>query len=77
MRSAIFVVLILSTTALSTLPFFFNWANRIEPTLLGLPFAFLWQIGLSLLGAFFLACWYLSDSYSGALEIDVIPEEKP
>jgi hypothetical protein len=77
MRSAIFLLLILTTTVLATFPVFFTWANRIEPTLLGLPFAFLWQIGLALLGAVFLACWYLSDNASGALDIEVTPEERP
>ena len=77
MRSAIFLLLVLTTTALATFPVFFTWANRIEPTFLGLPFAFLWQIGLALLGAFFLACWYLSDSKSGALDLVVTPEERP
>lgn len=77
MRSAIFLLLVLTTTALATFPVFFTWANRIEPTLLGLPFAFLWQIGLALLGAVFLACWYRSDSTSRALDLEVTPEEKP
>lgn len=75
MRSAIFLVLILSTIVLATFPFFFTWANRIEPSLLGLPFSFLWQIGLALLGAFFLACWYLAESRAGELDIEVKAEE--
>jgi len=75
MRSAIFILLILTTTILATFPTFFIWANRVEPSLLGLPFAFLWQIGLALLGAFFLACWYLAESRSGDLDIEVEAEE--
>lgn len=75
MRTAIFLVLILSTIVLATFPVFFTWANRVEPTFLGLPFAFLWQIALALLGALFLACWYLAESRSGDLEIEVTAEE--
>lgn len=75
MRTTIFLVLILSIIMLATFPPFFTWANRIEPTLMGLPFAFLWQIALALLGAFILACWYLVDSRSGVLDISVEAEE--
>lgn len=71
MRTAVFVLLILATTTLSTLPFVFKWANRIEPTLLGLPFAFLWQIGLALLAAIFFVGWYLADERRGRLDVDV------
>lgn len=78
MRTAIFVSLILATTALSTVPFIFTWANRIEPWLLGLPFAFAWHIGLALLNALLFACWYLSDSRNGVLDVDVTAtEQKP
>lgn len=75
MRTAIFLVLILSTIVLATFPIFFTWANRIEPSFMGLPFAFLWQIALALLGAFILACWYLVESRSGELDIEVNAEE--
>ncbi len=71
MRAAVFVLLILATSALSTLPFVFQWANRIEPTLLGLPFAFLWQFGLALLAAMFFIGWYLADKRRGRLDVDV------
>jgi len=77
MRSTIFLILILSTTAFATFPYFFVWANRIEPSFMGLSFAFLWQIGLALLGAFFLACWYLVENRSGDLDIEVTLEERP
>lgn len=75
MRTTIFLVLMLSTIVLATFPTFFTWTNRIEPTVLGLPFAFLWQIALALLGAFILACWYLAESRSGDLDIEVEAEE--
>lgn len=75
MRTTIFLVLILSTIVLATFPVFFTWANRIEPSFMGLSFAFLWQIVLALLGALFLACWYLAENRSGDLDIEVEPEE--
>ncbi|MBL1458327.1 hypothetical protein [Methylophaga sp.] len=74
MRSAIFLLLILATIVLATFPIFFTWANRVEPSFIGLPFAFLWQIAMALLGAFFLACWYLVESRSGDLDIEVESE---
>lgn len=74
MRSALFVLLILTTTALSTIPVVFIWANRIEPTFWGLPFAFIWHIGLALLAALIFALWYHSDERHGALDIDVSSE---
>lgn len=77
MRSIIFLILILSTSALATIPYFFVWANRIEPSVMGIPFAFLWQLGLALLSSFFLACWYLTESRNGDLDIEVTPEERP
>ncbi|MCB2427959.1 hypothetical protein [Methylophaga pinxianii] len=75
MRTTIFLILILTTIVLATFPFFFTWANRIEPSFIGLPFAFLWQIAMALLGAFLLACWYLAESRGGALDISVEAEE--
>lgn len=74
MRLAIILLLGLTTSALASFPIIFTWANRIAPTLPGLPFAFLWQIRLVLLGAFSLACWYLLDSKSRALDLGVTPE---
>ncbi|HET8807017.1 MAG TPA: hypothetical protein VFM76_01420 [Methylophaga sp.] len=76
-RSAIFVILILSTTFLSTFPPVFLWANTIEPRWLGLPFALIWHLSLALIAAIFFAGWYLADSRGGALDIDVTVEPKP
>lgn len=74
-RSALFITLILATTFLSTYPPVFLWANTIEPRWLGLPFAMIWHIGLSLVAAVFFASWYLLESRSGAMELDVEVEE--
>jgi hypothetical protein len=74
-RSALFITLILATTFLSTYPPVFLWANTIEPRWLGLPFAMVWHIGLSLVAAVFFASWYLLESRSGAMELDVEVEK--
>ncbi len=74
MRQLIFTILILGTTLLATFPPVFLWANRIDPNLWGLPFAFLWQIALALLGALIFACWYLAEQRSGDLDITVNAE---
>jgi hypothetical protein len=73
--SALFITLILTTTFLSTYPPIFLWANTIEPRWLGLPFAMIWHIGLSLVAAVIFASWYLLESRSGAMELDVDVEK--
>lgn len=75
MRQAIFTTLILSMTMLATFPPVFMWANRVQPDLWGLSFAFLWQILLALLGALLFAGWYLADNRSGQLDITVDMED--
>lgn len=69
--SAIFITLILATTFLTTFPPIFLWANTIEPRWLGLPFAMVWHISLALLASVFFAAWYLFESRSGLLDLQV------
>ena len=69
--SAIFITLILATTFLTTFPPIFLWANTIEPRWLGLPFAMVWHIRLALLATGFFAAWYLFESWSGLLDLQV------
>jgi len=70
-RTALFITLILATTFLSTFPPAFLWANTIEPRWMALPFAMVWHIGLALIAAVFFAVWYLLESRSGALDLQV------
>ncbi|GEM_PF-1837580 len=70
-RSALFITLILATTFLTTFPPVFLWANTIDPRWLGLPFAMVWHIGLALLASVFFAAWYLLESRSGLLDLQV------
>ncbi|KGM07801.1 hypothetical protein LP43_0217 [Methylophaga thiooxydans] len=74
-RTALFITLILATTFLTTFPPIFLWANTIEPRVFGLPFAMIWHIGLALVGAVFFASWYLLESRSGAIDMNVEIEE--
>ena len=74
-RSALFITLILATTFLTTFPPIFLWANTIEPRVFGLPFAMIWHVGLALVAALFFASWYLLESRSGAIDMNVDSEE--
>lgn len=74
-RSSLFITLILATTFLTTFPPIFLWANTIEPRVLGLPFAMIWHIGLALVAAVLFASWYLLESRSGAIDMNVDSEE--
>ena len=70
-RTALFITLISATIFITTFPPIFLWANTIEPRFMGLPFALVWNISLSLLAAVFFAAWYVSESRAAALDLDV------
>lgn len=64
--SLIFVIL----TLLAALPGPFDWANRIDPTLGGMPFAMVWQFSIAALFSLGFVAWYFVDARSGDLSLD-------
>lgn len=75
-RTTGFVLALTVQVALATLPAPFAWSNRVEPEVLGLPFAMFWQFLLAVTINATLIAWYLLDARSGDLEIDIDAVDK-
>lgn len=56
-------------TLLVSAPGLFDWANRIEPFVLGLPFSIFWVLFMAVLSFSGFFAWYGLDAKSGGLDI--------
>lgn len=66
-----FLILLTFLIALIVHPFFFNWSNRIEPWVLGVPFVMFWLLFVSTLICLAMIAWYITDSITGNLDLDI------
>ncbi|MGG1661296.1 hypothetical protein [Brevibacillus sp. NRS-1366] len=65
--SSVFIALIM----LISFPGLFDWSNRIEPWVVGVPFVMFWHLFLALCIALLMAVWYFTDSINGDLDIEI------
>lgn len=70
-HNVLFVIILCAIVSLMVVPVLFKWANRIEPWVLGLPFATFWIIFLCLCMSFTMIAWYYVDSIKGYVDIDI------
>ena len=56
-------------TVLVSAPGPFDWANRIEPFVLGLPFSIFWVLFMAFLSFVGFFAWYALDAKNGDLDI--------
>ncbi|SDI31921.1 hypothetical protein SAMN05192534_13411 [Alteribacillus persepolensis] len=70
-HNIIFLIIITCLIALMIHPSIFQWANRIEPWILGIPFSAFWLILLNfcICGTFIV--WYYTDTVKGNIDIDI------
>ncbi|MEW9673372.1 hypothetical protein [Ammoniphilus sp. 3BR4] len=59
--------------ALMIHPSVFEWYNRIDPWVLGLPFGTFWVIFCNLCICGTLIVWYYTDSVKGEFDVDIEP----
>lgn len=57
--------------AIGALPGFFDWSNRIDPWILGLPFSMFWLFFTNICIIIILFLWYFVDNATGELDIDI------
>lgn len=72
-HSIIFLLITGFILALIIHPSIFNWYNRIEPWVFGLPFSTFWVIFWNLCICVTLIAWYYTDSVKGELDVDIEP----
>lgn len=77
-KVGIITVVFFIFVALATLPGIFDWSNRIEPLVIGLPFVYFWNLLIAVFMCLTLIAWYFADSLHGDLDInlDELEEEE-
>ena len=68
--SVFFAVYFTVITLLVSAPGLFDWANRIEPFVLGLPFSIFWVLFMAFLSFVGFFAWYFVDANQGKLDIE-------
>lgn len=64
-HSVVYTVILIGLIMLVSFPGFFDWANRIEPFVLGLPFVMFWVLSICFCMCLVMAAWYYTDSIKG------------
>lgn len=72
-RNLLFSGLFILFIILTCFPGIFDWSNRVEPFVIGMPFSYFWQILMNCFIFATLITWFLVDSKYGDLDLDVEP----